>query len=99
MMDQLAEQAIAALREGDAEKAKTLLLEAVEENPERVDLMHALAVTHLRLGESEAALGVCSSCTAQAHLSAFASKYCTACKARGHTTKSSSGVRTSWGFN
>ena len=72
MMDQAAEQAIAALREGDAEKAKTLLLEALEEHPERLDLMHALAVTHLRLGESDQALVVldgAESAAREAHLS------------------------------
>ena len=51
--DVLAERALKILNEGDPRDARKLLLEAVEAAPDRADLLHALAVVQLQLGESE----------------------------------------------
>ena len=49
-------QAMAALREGDADRARELVGRAVEMAPDRPDIMHALAVLQLQLGEPGLAL-------------------------------------------
>lgn len=51
----LAEAALAKLREEDPRAARELLLRAVEAAPDRVDLLQALGVVHLQLGEPELA--------------------------------------------
>ena len=51
-IDDAAQQAMAALREGDHERARDALKEALKHDPTRLDFMHALAVTHVQLGES-----------------------------------------------
>lgn len=50
----LAEQALRALEEEDPRAARELLVEAVELAPHRADLVNALGVVHLHLGEPEA---------------------------------------------
>jgi len=57
-IDDVAEHAMAALRQDDPDKALTALTEALDKSPDRVDLLNALAVTHLRMGESIKALEV-----------------------------------------
>lgn len=52
----LAEKALKILNEGDPREARKLLLEAVQAAPDRPDLLNALAVVQLQLGESELAL-------------------------------------------
>ena len=54
----LANKAMEALRGDDPMAAARALQEAVEANPERLDLIHALAVTELRLGEPASALAL-----------------------------------------
>ncbi len=54
-----AEQAMAALRGDDPVEAAKALQAALEEDPERLDFLHALAVTQLRLGEPATALALC----------------------------------------
>ena len=56
--NELAERAVTALKEEEPKIAKEALLEALLHSPERVDLMHALAVTHLQLGEPNEAITV-----------------------------------------
>jgi tetratricopeptide (TPR) repeat protein len=53
-----AERALEALRDGHPEEAAEALLQALREDPERVDLMHALAVTQLRRGFPRDALEI-----------------------------------------
>jgi hypothetical protein len=50
------EQALAALKGEDPEVARAALRAALTDHPERMDLVHALAVTELRLGDPHAAL-------------------------------------------
>lgn len=57
-VDEIAEKAIAALREQDPLAAAKKLQAALREAPDRVDLIHALAVTELRLGEAASALAL-----------------------------------------
>lgn len=52
----LAEEALKQLNEGDPRAAREKLLRAVEAAPERVDLLNALGVVHLQLGEPELAV-------------------------------------------
>lgn len=54
--DALAEQALKILNDGDPRDARKLLLQAVEAAPDRPDLLNALAVVQLQLGESELGL-------------------------------------------
>lgn len=49
----LAEKAMRVLNEGDPREARKLLLEATQLAPERPDLMNALGIVHLQLGEPE----------------------------------------------
>lgn len=49
----LAERALKALSEENPREARKLLLEAVEAAPHRPDLLNALGVVHLQLGEPE----------------------------------------------
>ncbi len=51
--DALAERAMRVLNEGDPREARKLLLAATEAAPERPDLMNALGIVHLQLGEPE----------------------------------------------
>ncbi len=51
----LADEALAKLRSDDPRAARELLLRAVEAAPDRVDLLQALGVVHLQLGEPELA--------------------------------------------
>jgi hypothetical protein len=51
-VDELAERAMAALRDGDPKKAAVALRDALRQDPSRIDLLHALAVTELRRGEA-----------------------------------------------
>ena len=51
-----ADRAMDALRRGDADQARSALIEALAEGPDRIDLLHALAITELRLGDPRAAL-------------------------------------------
>lgn len=51
----LADQAMEALRGDDPVKAAQALQAALAEDPERLDFIHALAVTELRLGEPQSA--------------------------------------------
>lgn len=55
-VDGVAEQAMAALRGDDPVKAARMLREILAESPGRLDLVHALAVTELRMGDSRDAL-------------------------------------------
>jgi tetratricopeptide (TPR) repeat protein len=50
------ENALEAVKSGDPEKAREALMAALTEHPERLDLVHALAVTELQLGRPEFAL-------------------------------------------
>lgn len=54
--DALAEQALKILNEGDPRDARKLLFEAVKAAPDRPDLLHALGVVQLQLGEAELGL-------------------------------------------
>lgn len=54
--DELVSQAMQALNQGDPREALPALEAALTANPERLDLRHALAVTHLQLGEPLRAL-------------------------------------------
>ncbi|MBM4392177.1 MAG: tetratricopeptide repeat protein [Deltaproteobacteria bacterium] len=54
----LAETALRKFTEGDPREARKLLMEALEVAPERPDLIHALGVVHLQLGEAELALPI-----------------------------------------
>ena len=54
--DQLAEKAMQILNEGDPREARKLLFEAVKMAPDRPDLIHALGVVQLQLGEAELGL-------------------------------------------
>ena len=49
--DELAEAALKIMNEGDPRDARKLLMEAVEAAPDRADLLHALGVVQLQLGE------------------------------------------------
>jgi tetratricopeptide (TPR) repeat protein len=49
-------QAMAALREGETERARELVSGALDLAPDRPDIMHALAVLQLQLGEPQIAL-------------------------------------------
>ena len=51
-------RAIEALRTDNPEEAAKALLEALREDPERIDLMHALAVTQIRRGHPRDALAI-----------------------------------------
>lgn len=51
--DELAEQALRVLNQGDPREARRLLLVASQAAPHRADLLHALGVVHLQLGEPE----------------------------------------------
>ena len=52
----LAEAALRKLNEGDPREARKLLMQAVEAAPDRPDLLNALGVVQLQLGESHLAL-------------------------------------------
>ena len=52
----LAEAAMKKLHEGDPREARVMLLRAVEAAPERPDLLNALGVVHLQLGEPALAI-------------------------------------------
>jgi hypothetical protein len=54
-IDQIAEDAMKALRGDDPVVAAQALSAMLKQNPERIDLIHALAVTELRMGEAESA--------------------------------------------
>lgn len=54
-IDQIAEDAMKALRGDDPVKAAQALSAMLKQNPERIDLIHALAVTELRMGEADSA--------------------------------------------
>jgi tetratricopeptide (TPR) repeat protein len=54
--ENLVNQAMAALREGDTDRARGLVASALEAAPARPDIMHALAVLQLQLGEPGIAL-------------------------------------------
>jgi tetratricopeptide (TPR) repeat protein len=54
--EELADAALAKLRDEDPRGARELLLRAVEAAPDRVDLLNALGVVHLQLGEPELAI-------------------------------------------
>ena len=54
-IDQIAEDAMKALRGDDPVVAAKALSAMLKENPERIDLIHALAVTELRMGEADSA--------------------------------------------
>lgn len=54
--EELANKAMSAINEGNAKEGKELLLAALAEDPDRLDLRHALTVTQLQLGEPLAAL-------------------------------------------
>ena len=54
--EELARKAIAAAQQGNPKEARAALQEALAQNPERLDLRHALTVTHLQLGEPLLAL-------------------------------------------
>lgn len=56
--EDLAQKAIVAINQGNPGEARDALRAALSESPERVDLMHALAVTYLQLGEPFDALTV-----------------------------------------
>ncbi len=62
----LAEAALAKLREEDPRGARELLLRAVEAAPDRVDLLQALGVVHLQLGEAELACRLLEEAVARA---------------------------------
>lgn len=51
--EQLAERALKALQGEDPREARKLLFEAVQVAPDRADLLNALGVVHLQLGEPE----------------------------------------------
>lgn len=55
-IEDLAHKALTALRDERPKDARELLSRAIAEAPERLDLRHALAVTHLQLGETLDAL-------------------------------------------
>ncbi len=55
-IDDVAERAMAALRANDPDKALVSLQAALERHPERLDLLNALAVTQVQLGQSPEAL-------------------------------------------
>lgn len=55
-IEDLANKALTALREERPKDARELLARAIAEAPERLDLRHALAITHLQLGETMDAL-------------------------------------------
>ena len=54
-VDPIAEDAMKVLRGDDPAAAARKLTEMLQQNPERIDLIHALAVTELRMGEAESA--------------------------------------------
>lgn len=54
--DELVSQAMAALQQGNPQGAIGALRDALSANPNRLDLRHAMSVTHLQLGEPEQAL-------------------------------------------
>ena len=54
----LIEKALEAVREGEPEAAKLALVEALREHPDRIDLVHALAVVQLQMGQPEQALAL-----------------------------------------
>lgn len=56
--EELADRAMEALRGDDPVKAAQALQDALQANPERLDFIHALAVTELRLGEPNSALAL-----------------------------------------
>ncbi|MEL6344649.1 MAG: tetratricopeptide repeat protein [Myxococcota bacterium] len=56
LVDEVAEQALAALRAEDPQQAREALSELLNHHPERIDLRHALSVTLLRMGEARPAL-------------------------------------------
>ncbi len=56
--DDLAQKAMQALNQGNPQEAISALQAALTANPERLDLRHALSVTHLQLGEPLLALQV-----------------------------------------
>lgn len=56
--DELAERAMRILHEGDPREARALLYEAVQAAPGRPDLLHALGVVQLQMGEPESGRGL-----------------------------------------
>ena len=55
MKDEIAEKALAALQNEDPEQAYLELKTLIAQNPQRIDLRHALASMLLRSGQSDAA--------------------------------------------
>lgn len=55
-IDDVAERAMAALRKNEPEEALGTLQRALERQPDRMDLLNALAVTQVQLGQSPEAL-------------------------------------------
>ncbi len=66
-VDNIAEQAMLALKGDDPEAAARKLRSLLQTAPERIDLHHALAVTELRLGDPAAAMQICELAEAKAH--------------------------------
>jgi len=56
MSDEVADKALRALRAEDPRAARAALERILEEAPERLDVLHALAVTLLRMGEAGPAM-------------------------------------------
>lgn len=65
-VDEVAERAMAALRGDDPVKAARMLREVLAESPGRLDLVHALAVTELRMGDAADALATARAGIAEA---------------------------------
>lgn len=64
----LAEAAFKKLAEGDPREARKMLMEAAELAPERPDILNALAVCQLQLGESQLALGLFTEAVSRADM-------------------------------
>lgn len=66
-VDNIAEQAMVALKGDDPEAAARKLRSLLRSAPERLDLHHALAITELRLGDPAEALKICAEAEALAN--------------------------------
>ncbi len=66
-VDNIAEQAMLALKGDDPQAAARSLRKLLKTAPDRLDLHHALAVTELRLGDPQAALAICEAAEAKAY--------------------------------
>ena len=53
--DSIAENALSALKNENPHKAREELENLILQNPDRIDLHHALSITLLRMGEAKAA--------------------------------------------